>query len=144
MAAMVKQIEVNRTRKALLQKLSVEQGGAKAIADAFINISIGSAMGASAAAPANRPAPSREDIVAQIEAMRPMMEKQFGQIVVPALASQYESLSDGDLKDLLALSQKPLERKWTAFSLASFNAAMRAQAMKIGARLAREIEGEKI
>lgn len=144
MTAVVRKIEVNRVRKALLQKLSVEQGGARALADAFINISIGSALGASAAAPANRPTLSREEIVAQIEAMRPMMEKQFEPIMVPALASQYEPLSDGELKELLVLSRKPLERKWTAFSLASFNAAMRAQAIKIGARLAKEIEGEKI
>lgn len=131
-----------RTR--LLTALIKAQGGVRATVDTLINISIGTSLGAAAAAPADRPRPTESEITALIEGMRPSMEKQIGQVVMPLFAEIYETVSDADLKKYLAELNTPHELKWTAVGLEAMNSSLRAEAIKIGVRFAKEIDSQKI
>ena len=131
------------SRKALIQKIVTMQGGVRGYVDAMINISIGTAWGTAIANP-DRPHLSNDEIVAAIEPMRGPMESQAAPVILAAYASLYEPLSDADLKMYLAELSKPLSQKFSDFSMTAFSASLRAQTIKVGIRLAKEIDSQGI
>lgn len=141
---MASKLEAEPLRKSLVAKIADELGGVRSVVDGLINISIGTAIGAMSAAPPDRTKLSEGEIVAVIEGLRPRMEQQFKQVIVPVYAELVDSLTKAELKAYMLELKSPLARKWTALSLAVFNASLRTQAVKVGTRLAKEIEGQKI
>jgi hypothetical protein len=143
-AAMSKWLAARPARRANLQKVVAMSGGAQAMADAMINISIGTALGASAVAPKDQPRLSQAEIVEMIERARPQMERSFDAMMVPIYGTLYKPLSDKDLKALVKQLGTPAARKFMGVTLRAFNAGMRAQALKMGQRLGLEMQGENI
>lgn len=143
-ADMNKLLAARPGRRANLQKVVNLTGGAQAMADAMINISIGTALGASAVAPKDQPRLSQTEIVEMIEQARPQMERSFDVMMVPVYGTLYKPLSDSELKALVKQLKTPAARKFIDVSMRAFNAGMRAQALKMGQRLGRELQAENI
>ncbi len=143
-AAMNAWLAARPARKAHLKKIVAMSGGAQAMADAMINISIGTALGASAVAPKDQPRLSQMEIVEMIERMRPQIQRSFEAMMVPIYATLYKPLSDKELKTLAQELSRPAARKFIMVTMRAFNTGMRAQALKMGQRLGLEMQGENI
>lgn len=143
-AAMKTWLAARPARKAHLKKIVGLSGGAQAMADAMINISIGTALGASAVAPKDQPRLSQAEIIEMIERMRPQMERSFDAMMVPIYGKLYKPLADKELKALAKELSTPAARKFMAVTMRAFNAGMRVQALKMGQRLGLEMQGENI
>lgn len=144
MAAAQKALDANLSRKANLKTIIAMTGGAQSVTNAMINISIGTAMGASALAPQDQARLSDSEIVDMIEASRPQMEASLSKMMLPIYGSLYATLSDDEVRALAKELSKPAARKLNDVMDTAFNAAMRAQALKMGRRFAQEMQGEKI
>lgn len=143
-AAAQKALDANPARKANLRKIVASIGGGRSLTNAMINISIGTAMGASAIAPKDQPRPSEGDILEMIEAARPQMEASIGKMMLPMYGALYAVLSDKDIAALASAMSKPAARKYSDVADNAFNTALRAQALKMGRRFAQEMQAEKI
>jgi len=64
--------------------------------------------------------------------------------MVPIYGTLYKPLSDCELTALVKQLKTPAARKFIDVSMRAFNAGMRAQALKMGQRLSREIQGQNI
>lgn len=137
-------LDLNPSRKANLKKIVASAGGAKVLADAMINVSIGTALGAMAVAPKDRPQMSESEIVAMIEGARPQIEETYGKLVLPIYASLYASLSDSEIRAYAAIMSKPAAIKFGVVTNKAFSVALRGQAVKTGQRFGREMQGENI
>ncbi|MEZ5899769.1 MAG: DUF2059 domain-containing protein [Hyphomicrobiaceae bacterium] len=144
MTSAQKELDAKPLRKAQLKKLLELSGGMRGTSDVLINISIGTALGASTIAQPNQPRISDDEIVSMVEATRPMVEKSVAATLLPHYANLYASLSDAELKALNKQMSRPEARKFTSMTLAAFNHAMRAQALKMGKHFAGELQAEKI
>lgn len=139
-----KALDAKPARKALLKKLVELAGGSRSMADLSINMSLGTAMGATALKSPNQPGVSPEDVIEMVESMRPMLEKSYDKTLVPFYAQIYARVSDNELKSLIKVMATPPGRKFTAMSNAALSHALRVQTLKMGKSFAREMQGEKI
>lgn len=139
-----KALATDSERARLIAQIVKENGGVRAYSDAMISISIGAAVGTTAATPPDRPRLSAEEIVAQIEQTRSTIEKSIGPVVYASQAVMLASLSNAELRAYAKELTTPASRRLTAVTNAAFNASLRAQALKVGQRLVKEFNAEKI
>lgn len=144
MAASMQALEAMPERKMVLKKLTARMGGEEAIVEMFVNLGIGTALGAAAATPAGRPRIDEATIVAEVEQGREELRKTMAAAVIAQNAWMYRSLSLAELEQYDALYATPLWRRSTALSILLFNRAMRKQALAIGAAFAREWNAESL
>lgn len=144
MAASMKALEGMPRRKMVLKQLTARMGGEEAMVEMFVNLGIGTALGAAAATPAGRPRIDEATIVAEVEQGREALRKSLAAAVIAQNAWMYRSLSLDELEQYDALYATPLWRRSTALSILLFNRAMRKQALAIGAAFAREWNAESL
>ena len=132
------------SRKAIVLEITTLKGGAAALADALINVSVGSAIGALGMQTRAGLAVTPDEIVARIEAGRPQMVKALGPVVLAHNADIYQGLSLKELSQYRDTLASPLGRKSVRQSLAAFGQAMRGQAIEIGARFVASYRAEAL
>jgi hypothetical protein len=142
--AAAKVLAADPGRARLVALIMKEIGGVRAYSDAMLNISLGAALGSSAAAPADRPRLSPQEIMAQIEKSRPAIERQMAPLILVSQGAMLAPLSNADLRAYAKELSTPAGRRLTAVTNAAFNASLRNQALKVGQRLIKEFNAEKI
>lgn len=144
MATSMQALEAAPERKIVLRQLTARMGGEEAIVEMFVNLGIGTALGAAAATPVGRPRIDEATIVAEVEQGREELRKTLAAALIAHNAWMYRSLSIGELKQYDELYATPLWRRSTALSILLFNRAMRKQALAIGSAFAREWNAESL
>lgn len=111
--------------------------------NALVNLSLGTAIGTMAALPKGYPRMDESQLMAMIDGQRTAIRAIVASTTVPSYAVLYEPLSNSDLQGYLAALRTPHNKRTLQTVLAAFDAAIRRQAVAIGAAFGRIVTASR-
>jgi hypothetical protein len=131
-------LQADPARQRVLQKIAAVSGGVEASIDAMLSVSLGTALGSNAAMPKGQPRLDTAEVIALVEAQRPVIRAALADMMMPMLGHLYRDVPLPDLRRYLAELSSEEGRQFISVFRSVFGNAIKRQGLNIGAMFAKE------
>lgn len=143
MSEWASRLEASPERKKVTLELIEKSGAVDLAANTLVNIGFGTAIGVMSAFPADAPRPTNDDILAQVESQRGVIQSMLRSMLPSAMSKIYRDLSVAELRAYSSQFKTPSHKKLVSVCAAAMNEALRAQAMAIGAAFTKDFSAQR-
>jgi hypothetical protein len=138
-----KLLNADPARKRVIERIANVAGSVDASVDAMLGVALGTALGSNASMPKGQPRLDHKEVLALVEAQRPVMRAAISEMMVPMLGNFYRDLTLAELRGYLSELSSQQSRDFIRAFRSVFNDALRRQALNIGAVFAKEFTATK-